>query len=130
MEDNKKDNRLFSEQLSKDRLDFLKIGSTFTNQPSKNDEKKDKDKISTYKKKAVDYFDSSEEDNDKPEIKYTQLNDEELEKNDEISDFSDSRKRIVSTSQKNNKMSKEKQSKKDRIVNRFLLGIYLAKIRH
>jgi hypothetical protein len=107
---------LFSQQISKEKLAFLKIGSSFTN---------NKEDQETLKKKAADYFDISDDENknklDKQEKKMIE------EYNDEISDFSDSGRKVNDISIiKRNKIKtfkiKEKENKSDRIAKQYILS--------
>ena len=127
MEENqdKKENKLFSEQISKDKLDFLKIGSSFTKQKINQSDNKEKNNNILFKKKAVDYFDSSDEEILNAKIKYSDLDDQVAYKNDEISDFSESESKNVPVSNIKNKINniKEKEIKKHNLLNKYILGI-------
>ena len=127
MEENqdKKENKLFSEQISKDKLDFLKIGSSFTKQKINQSDNKEKNNNILFKKKAVDYFDSSDEEILNAKIKYSDLDDQVAYKNDEISDFSESESKNVRVSNIKNKINniKEKEIKKLNLLNKYILGI-------
>ena len=127
MEENqdKKENKLFSEQISKDKLDFLKIGSSFTKQKINQSDNKEKNNNILFKKKAVDYFDSSDEEILNAKIKYSDLDDQVAYKNDEISDFSESESKNVRVSNIKNKINniKEKEIKKHNLLNKYILGI-------
>ena len=127
MEENqdKKENKLFSQQISKDKLDFLKIGSSFTKQKINQSDNKEKNNNILFKKKAVDYFDSSDEEILNAKIKYSDLDDQVAYKNDEISDFSESESKNVRVSNIKNKINniKEKEIKKHNLLNKYILGI-------
>ena len=127
MEENqdKKENKLFSQQISKDKLDFLKIGSSFTKQKINQSDNKEKNNNILFKKKAVDYFDSSDEEILNAKIKYSDLDDQVAYKNDEISDFSESESKNVPVSNIKNKINniKEKEIKKHNLLNKYILGI-------
>ena len=127
MEENqdKKENKLFSQQISKDKLDFLKIGSSFTKQKINQSDNKEKNNNILFKKKAVDYFDSSDEEILNAKIKYSDLDDQVAYKNDEISDFSESESKNVRVSNIKNKINniKEKEIKKLNLLNKYILGI-------
>ena len=127
MEENqdKKENKLFSQQISKDKLDFLKIGSSFTKQKINQSDNKEKNNNILFKKKAVDYFDSSDEEILNAKIKYSDLDDQVAYKNDEISDFSESESKNVPVSNIKNKINniKEKEIKKLNLLNKYILGI-------
>ena len=123
MEENqdKKENKLFSQQISKDKLDFLKIGSSFTKQKINQSDNKEKNNNILFKKKAVDYFDSSDEEILNAKIKYSDLDDQVAYKNDEISDFSESESKNVPVSNIKNKINniKEKEIKKHNLLNKI-----------